>query len=112
MSAVPNNSLPQDGKEVVAARLAEAHRDADPSIVAVYRVELPGQESNPAEPVKLLEVNPNTTASGIMPVRLTAHPQSGIFYPSIIIEVHPSEWEQLQRAELTLPHGWVVGQAI
>lgn len=106
MSALPNNHRPPVSKDAVAQRLADAHRAADPEITDVYRVEAPGQESNPTEPIKLLEINPNTTASGIMPVRLTPHQASGIFYPSIIVEIHPSEFDQLQSGQLLLPNGW------
>lgn len=106
MSAVPN--IPPAGvtKDSVAEALAKAHRAADPAITGIYRIEAPGQENNPGEPVKLLEVNPHTTASGIMPVRLSPHAPSGIFFPSVIVEVHPTEFELLVQGRLTLPHGW------
>src|SRR5207244_1725075 len=89
-----------------ARALARAHRAAEPAITGVFRIELSGQESNPGEPVKLLEVNPNTTVSGIMPVRLSAHAPSGIFFPSVIVEIHPSEYDRLLAGELSLPRGW------
>lgn len=106
MSALPNSPSSGFSKDAVAKKLADAHRAADPAIVGIYRIELPGQEANPAEPVKLLEVTPNTTVSGIMPVRLSADAPSGILFPSIIVEIHTTEWEQLRRGRLSLPHGW------
>jgi hypothetical protein len=105
MSALPNTPQSIMSKECVAKRLADAHRAAEPAITAVYRVYSPA-EGSPTEPLKLIEVNPNTTASGIMPVHLSAHAASGIYYPSIIIEIHPSEFTQLQQGVLVLPHGW------
>ncbi|MBC7773175.1 MAG: hypothetical protein H7210_11810 [Pyrinomonadaceae bacterium] len=108
MSALPNNPPPNVSKDAVARSLAEAHRLTDPEITMIFRIEKPGQESNPAEPVKLLEVNPNTTASGIMPVKLMPHAPSGIFFPSVIVEVHPTELEDLKNGNLLLPNGWKV----
>lgn len=106
MSVLPAHPPSAQDKDVVAKRLAAAHREADPGITAIFRLEAPGREDDPAEPIKLLEVNPNTTASGIMPVGLSAHAPSGIFFPSIIVEVRPTEWEQLRARQLVLPHGW------
>ena len=40
-----------------------------------------------AEPIKLLEVNENTVAAGVMPLYFGPAPASGIPYPSVIVEV-------------------------
>ena len=98
-------------KSVVAARLAESHFQVDPAIDQIYHVLAPGREENEAEPIKLLEVNRDTSMSGIMPIFFGAHAASGIFYPSIIIEVRPEEYEQIASGQLELPHGWVLGEA-
>lgn len=108
MSALPNNLTPKVSKDTVAQSLADAHGNTDPAIVGIYRITKPGQESNPAEPIKLLEVTPNTSASGIMPVKLGAHAPSGIFFPSIIVEVHTSELEAIKNGTMPLPNGWQV----
>jgi len=92
--------------------LAQAHRGLDSGITHIFRVIAPGQESATAEPIKLLEVNQNTTESGILPVFFSAHPATGLHYPSIIVEVHPSEWLQMQAGQLTLPNGWKVDRAL
>ncbi|MEX2142910.1 MAG: hypothetical protein WD894_26875 [Pirellulales bacterium] len=94
-------------KDVVARRLATAHRAVDPGISSIYRLEVPGREGDPDEPIKLLEINPHTTVSGVVPVGLSTHPSSGIHYPSIVVEIHPSEFTQLQQGQITLPDGWV-----
>jgi hypothetical protein len=73
-------------------------------------LEAPGRENDPTEPIKLLEVNPNTTVSGIVPVGLSTHPSYGIDYPSIVVEIHPSEFAQLQQGELRLPDGWLFNE--
>jgi hypothetical protein len=109
---VPFSTEGGDSKDTVARRLANAHRAVEPSISLIYRVESPEREDLPDEPIKLLEVNPNTTASGILPVGLSAHAASGIFFPSVIIEIHPTEWELLQQQQLALPFGWQIKQEL
>lgn len=106
MSILPEFSPSELGKDAVAQRLADAHRAVEPAIAAIYRIEAPGKETDPTEPIKLLEVNPNTTASGILPVWLSSHAASGIPFPSVIVEIHPSEWTELQDGTLKLPDGW------
>jgi hypothetical protein len=92
----------------VAERLAQAHREVEPEITAIYRIRLDdaAREEAPDEPVKLLEVNPNTTASGIVPVGLSAHAASGIYFPSTIVEIHPTELDDLRNGVISLPGGW------
>ena len=67
-------------------------------------------ELRPIEPIKLLEVNTNTVASGVLPVQFGPAPASGIPYPSIIVEVSPEEFEKIKTKELMLPKGWQVGE--
>ena len=108
MSALSNTHSPYS-KDVVAQTLANAHRAADPAITAIYRIEASAnQEASPREPIKLLEINPHATASGIVPVGLGPHAPSGVHFSSIIIENHPSEWDDLQHGKLQLPHDWRV----
>jgi hypothetical protein len=110
MSAISNGSNSVADKDAVARRLADAHRALEPAISGIYRLEAPGRENDPTEPIKLLEVNPNTTVSGIVPVGLSTHPSSGIDYPSIVVEIHPSEFTQLRHGELRLPDGWLFNE--
>lgn len=102
MSVAPDNQT----KDAVARLIADAHRSVEPAIAGIYRIEAPGLENDPGEPIKLLEINPNTPASGIMPVGLSAHPASGICFSSIVVEIHPSEFDQLKQGLLVLPNGW------
>ncbi len=56
-------------KDVVAQRLAEAHYAVEPGIELIIQlVASPDREADPTEPIKLLEVNQNTTADGVHPV--------------------------------------------
>lgn len=97
-------------KEAVAQRLAEAHYAIEPGIEVVVRlVASADREADPKEPIKLLEENQNTTSDGIHPVFFGAHAAAGIFYPSVIVEVTPDEYEQIQRDPALLPNGWQLG---
>lgn len=94
-------------KEAVAQRLAEAHYVIEPGIELIVRlVTSPEREADPSEPIKLLEVNHDTTADGIRPVFFGPHAASGIFYPSVIVEVTPEEFDQIRRDPASLPNGW------
>ncbi|HTL28413.1 MAG TPA: hypothetical protein VL282_04310 [Tepidisphaeraceae bacterium] len=96
-------------KHDVAQHLAEAHFRVEPQILRIFRLVAPEQtELEETEPVKLLEVNPDTPKNGIIPVYFAAHPASGAFYPSIIVEIHPEEFIGLQSRTLTLPHNWTI----
>jgi len=77
-------------KSEVARILAEAHVGAEPRISRIVRLVADG-EQNSTEPVKLLEVNPDTSPSGIFPVAFGADPPR-IPFPSIIVEVTEGEF--------------------
>lgn len=97
-------------KDGVAVQLAEAHFRLEPEMGAIYRLLAPdGIEMREAEPVKLLEVNPNTPKNGIVPVYFGADTTSGIFFPSVIVEIHPDELQSLKEGSLKLPNGWRIG---
>lgn len=98
-------------KEDVAQELAEAHYAVEVGLVSVQRVlAADGRENDPKEPVKLLEVNENTTADGILPIFFGPRPERGIPYPSVIVEVTPTEYQQILQGTLTLPNGWRLGK--
>ena len=99
-------------KDAVALRLAQAHFAVEPGIVSIFRLlaeDLLETDSNSKEPVKLLEVNPNTTADGIRPVFFGPQASSQIFYPSVIVEVTPDEFNAIQRGAMKLPNNWRLG---
>lgn len=100
-------------KEAVALRLAQAHYAVEPGIVRIVRlVASSRQEADPTEPVKLLEVNQDTTADGIRPIFFGSHPSSGIFYPSVIVEVTPEEFEDIRQDPTLLPNDWRLGDEL
>jgi hypothetical protein len=100
-------------KDGVARTLADAHFRIEPGLRQIFRLRSTDQvEAGEAEPVKLLEVNPATPRNGIVPVYFAAHPASGIFYPSIIVEIHPEELLAVRQGALPLPHGWRVADEL
>ncbi len=98
-------------KDIVAIDLAQAHRDADPAITRVVRL-LSDSEAQTMEPIKLLEVNPETSPSGVLPIAFAPDLETGIPFPAIIIEVTESEFELIEDGQLSLPDGWRRGQTI
>ena len=102
----PSQSRQQVMEE--AAALARVHYEVEPGLRAIYRLE--GPDPNDLR-IKLLEVNEQTVATGIVPVGFPPHPASGLHYPSVVIEVTPQEYEAIQRNQLILPDGWEVRDA-
>jgi len=92
-------------KDAVAEKLARAHFAIEPEIEHVFRLVGPN-EADPLEPIKLLEVNPNTVPEGIVPVEFGPDAEAGIPYSSDMVEITPTEFEQVQAGELQLPNGW------
>lgn len=60
----------------------------------------------------LLEVNEETTSSGVLPIYFGPDPASQIYHPSVIIEVTPEEYDKIARGELPLPNGWELGDLL
>jgi hypothetical protein len=91
-------------KDQVARLLADAHREAEPGIVRIVRL-VSRKEAEPREPVKLLEVNPATSPSGVMPIAFAPDPPA-IPFPSVVVEVTPEEYTRIARGQLPLPSDW------
>jgi hypothetical protein len=100
---------PGAAKDEVALKLAQAHFTIEPGISRIFRL-VSDAEASDDEPIKLLEVNEDTTEAGIVPVRFGPNKQAGIPYTSIIVEIVPSEYMSLRQGDLTLPKGWRLGQ--
>ena len=98
-------------KDEVAKKPALAHYDIEPGITRIFKLrdKLEFEESL-SSPIKLLEVNADTPASGIMPLYFGPVPSSGIPYPSVIVEVTPDEFERLRMQQLKLPDGWTIDE--
>ncbi len=90
-----------------AWRLAEAHYRVEPGTHRIYRLK-GGKEDD--RTIRLLEVNSETVPSGIVPIGFGPHPASGLPFSSVIVEITPEEFADLQEGRLRLPDGWEVGE--
>jgi hypothetical protein len=97
-------------KSTVAHQLAEAHCRVEPSITRVVRL-VSANEEDSREPIKLLEVNPETSPSGIVPIAFGPDNPS-VPYPSIVVEVTEEEFGEIQTGALPLPEGWQLGHTL
>jgi hypothetical protein len=104
----------QAHRQRVAQLLARRHYQLEPAITEMLTIKLTGvnEATSPREPIRLLEVNGNTTPSGIMPLKFDAVPASGIDYPCIIVQITPDEYDKVKSKELPLPRGWTLGQVL
>jgi hypothetical protein len=96
-------------RDDIARKLADAHRVVEPTIVRISRIRTPREEIV-TEPIKLLEVNRDTSPSGIVPIAFG--PSGSIPVPSVVVEITPEEFEKLSRHELKLPLGWELGETL
>lgn len=95
-----------------AKELAKRHFEVEDGLTRIIRFSgSRNVEAQAAEPIKLLEVNTNTVASGVLPLGFDSVPDSGILFPSVIIEVTPAEFEKIKKRELQLPKGWEIQEA-
>ena len=96
-------------KNEVARELASFHADVEQSVVKVVRLRT-NCEDDPSEPIKLLELNRNTIPSGIVPVYFG--PSDDVPFPSVVVEVTESEFDNVERLTLKLPEGWWLGEVL
>lgn len=96
-------------KDQVARELIEAHFKIEPHLQTVYRV-MTENETSATEPIKLLEVNAATVATGeVTPFEFA--PTQDVPFPTIIAEVTPAEFEAVQDGRSRLPRGWSLDHA-
>lgn len=98
-------------KDEIAFVLAKAHQAMEPSISRIIRIVDAEREGDIGEPLKLLEVNPATSPSGIVPIAFAASPPE-VPYPSVIVEVTEAEYEAILAGTLQLPAGWQLGNTL
>ena len=101
-------------KEEVARRLADYRYSVEPTLKELYRIrhKLPGKEDSSMEPIKLLEVNSEAIAAGILPLGFDPDPHDGIDYPYIIVEITPDELGQIRNRQMNLPENWTIAEPI
>ena len=90
-------------RDNVVEALIRWHFEVEPELLRVYRV-LSSHEDDPAEPIKLVEVNRGTIATGRFEAFGFA-PTKDVPFPTLIAEVTPEELAELVlRGDL--PKGW------
>jgi len=95
-----------------AESLARGHFKVEPSLKRIFLLE-PVNEQDPNEPIKLLEIVEGTIERGIEPISFAADPAHGVSYPSMIIEISPSEFQHICDGKLDLEdRGWMVGKEL
>ena len=95
-----------------AKSLAQAHFGVEPNLRRVCLIK-PYNEQDPNDPIKLLEVVDGTIERGIEPVGFTADPAHGIEYPSIVVEISPTELEGIQKQAGKLGfRDWTLGEEL
>ena len=106
-----NGHRPQQSRRLrVATELAHRHFDLVQGVEQIFLLKKTGTESSSTEPIKLLEVNRETVACGIMPVYFG--PSREVPYPLVVLDVTPREFNRLRKGKLTLPDGWKIGREI
>ncbi len=100
-------------KVKVAKNLARKHFEIEPGMTEIFSIwDRPKYEARLNTPIKLLEVDRNTIASGIQPLAFDPIPSAGIRYPSVIVVVTPEEFLKIRSRELPLPPGWTIGEPL
>ena len=96
-------------KDETVRELAAWHFGVEPELKQVIRI-VGENENKPNEPIKLLEINAATVSTGSVEPFAFA-PSASVPFPTLIAEVSPEEFEQINRQELRLPDGWSLSGA-
>jgi hypothetical protein len=85
-----------------ALQLVQSHREVEPNLRRVVFYPDPQERE-----VRLLEVVEGSPSAGeVLPFRFAPDVAEGVLYPVVIVELSPSEFDQLERGGLRLPEGW------
>ena len=101
--------LARRDKDEVARELIGWHFWLEPEITKIYRVRAE-QEDREDEPIKLLEVNRESSETGRVDSFLF-DAAGDISYASVVAEVTPRELELIKLDILALPEGWSLARA-
>lgn len=108
IEAAMTNGMPS--KDQVARELVELHFRVEPYLQEVWRI-LSDDEASPTEPIKLIEVNVATVATGrVTPFAFGSTPD--VPFPVVIAEVTPDELAAAKDDPRLLPPGWHFENAI
>lgn len=96
-------------KDEVVRTLAALHFRIEPDLSRVVRL-VSANEDAADEPIKLIEVNAATVATGSVEAYGFA-PTPSVPFPTVIAEVTPEEYTRIERNEIRLPEGWSLANA-
>lgn len=106
------NSLTTADKDRIAFEIARSHYLVDPELQTVVRL-IGSEEDLDPEPIKLLEVDPHTSAEGVVPVFVGARNEHGKpMVPIVTVSVTPSEYDEIVNGSLKLPKDWQLHEEI
>jgi len=91
--------------EQLVASLVQEHFELEEDLEQIIWL-----KKGPASEIRLLEINRNTAATGMVEVFGFA-PSVDIPYPLRIAEITPEEWERVQNGEISLPESWSLDDA-
>jgi hypothetical protein len=83
-----------------AEDLIHEHFELEPSLEQVVWI-----DSDKAAEIRLLEINPETPATGSV-MAFYFPPYDEFPYGTKIAEITPEEWRKILRKEIALPNGW------
>lgn len=96
-------------KDAAARRLIDWHFSVEPELREVYRIVM-DDEGSQEEPIRLLEVNAATVATGsVEPFAFS--PTVEIPFRTVIAEITPEELESIRSKPEALPRGWDLSRA-
>ena len=103
------NAMPRTRTYLETAEdLAGAHRTVDPSTTRILLLPDPAQAE-----IRLIEISASAPWSGdVIPFPFDARPDLGVFFPSVVILLHPQEWQDVEAGRLPLPAGWDLGARV
>src|SRR5690606_25816200 len=97
-------AMPMKTIRETAVELAKAHKEEDSQLVAVYWA----KDDTEVRLVEGTEAGASSPQGDVLPCRFTVGSDECIIYPSVIVLLSRSEWEQVQKKALNLPPGWDV----
>lgn len=90
-------------RESIAKDLVDHHTTTNTELTKVLWYARDGGDRED-DPLKLLEVNPDTVPAGILPIYFGKSHDVGL--PVVIIEVTAEEYAMVEAGELSLPESW------
>jgi len=96
-------------REEAAQELIDWHFQSDPEITEVYRFIAPNEEEA-HEPIKLVEVTPETLATGRVDT-FSFRDTADFPYRLTIATITPEELKKIRSGQIELPRGWNLSSA-